>query len=255
MDSIETARARLANAQRVAVLSGAGISTDSGIPDFRGPDGLWTKNPEAEMLSQFSVWLSDESVRKAAWRGRVEKPLWDAKPNAGHYAINELVERGNLEAVVTQNIDRLHHDAGTPHDKIIELHGNLYESICLRCGERHDIAVELDRVRAGDHDPHCLMVIDGVECGGILKSATISFGQSLIEADLQRANEAAQTCDVLLCVGTTLGVYPAAGLVPIAASNGAYLIIVNGEPTGFDDLADALFHADITKTLLALLAA
>jgi NAD-dependent deacetylase len=207
------------------------------------------------MLSQFKVWLSDETVRKAAWRSRVEKPLWDAKANDGHRVVNELVARGALEAVITQNIDRLHHDAGTPADKIIEIHGNVHESVCLSCGERHAIAIELERVRRGDHDPHCLELIDDQACHGILKSATISFGQSLIEHDLDRARAAAIACDVMLCVGSTLGVYPAAGLVPIAVNNGAYLIIVNGEPTGFDDLADALFHADITKTLLALLAA
>jgi len=254
MDSLEIAKQRLAEAQRVVVLTGAGISTDSGIPDFRGPDGLWTKNPEAEMLSQFSVWKSDESVRRAAWRGRVEKPLWDARANAGHLAINALVRRDALEALITQNIDRLHHGAGTPADKIIEIHGNLHESVCLTCGERHDIAMELERVRSGDDDPHCLQLINGVACTGILTSATISFGQSLIERDLERARAAATACDVMLCVGSTLGVYPAAGLVPIALSSGAYLIIVNGEPTGFDDLADALFHADITQTLRALLA-
>lgn len=251
--AVEAARQRLQEARAVFVLTGAGISTDSGIPDFRGPEGLWTKNPEAEMLSQYSVWMSDSDVRRAAWRGRVEKALWDAEPNEGHRALNRLVERTALRGLVTQNIDRLHHAAGTPPELIIEIHGNLFESVCQSCGERHDIELELDRVRAGDDDPHCFRDSNGQICGGVLKSATISFGQALVEEDLARAQHMAEECDVMLCVGSTLGVYPAAGLVPLATRHGASLIIVNGEPTSFDEWADIVIHEDITSTLTALL--
>jgi NAD-dependent deacetylase len=240
-----TARVRdwLAGASRVTVLSGAGISTDSGIPDFRGPNGIWTKDPSAEKLATLDHYLSDPEVRKRAWRNRLESPTWRAEPNAGHRAIVELERRGQLLAIVTQNIDELHQRAGSAPELVIEIHGTMRHVVCLSCGERAPMERALERVRAGEEDPPCRT------CGGILKSATISFGQNLVPEDLERAHLAARGCDVLLAVGTSLTVYPAAGLVPVAVDAGARVVIVNGEPTPYDDLADATLRGPISTIL------
>ena len=230
-------------AERILVLTGAGISTDSGIPDFRGPNGVWTKNPAAEKTATLSHYMSNPDVRKQAWRHRVESPMWDSEPNVGHHAIVELERRGKLLALITQNVDGLHLKAGSDPQRVIEVHGNTREVVCMQCGETAPMQRALDRVRAGEEDPPCR------SCGGILKSATISFGQSLVEDDLIRADAAARACDLLLAVGSTLGVYPAAGVVPIAKRSGARIVILNAEATEMDDIADAVLRGSISELL------
>lgn len=230
-------------ARRVVALTGAGISTDSGVPDFRGPQGLWTRNPKAEKLSDITHYMSDPEVRRLSWRSRLEHPAWAAKPNAGHLALVELERRGKLHALITQNVDELHQLAGNSPEKVIEVHGTMRQVVCMRCGERGPMERALERVRAGESDPPCR------SCGGILKSATISFGQPLVPEVIDRALRAAVEADLLLAVGTTLRVHPVAGAVPAAKAAGARLVIVNAEPTPFDDLADALFHDSISSVL------
>jgi NAD-dependent deacetylase len=248
VDELEPARAWLASARRVVVLTGAGLSTDSGIADFRGPQGVWTKAPEAETASHLSHYLGDAAVRVRAWRRRIESPTWSAEPNEGHRALVTLERSGRLHTLITQNIDGLHQAAGSDPDRVVEVHGTMREVACLECGDRAPMEVAIERVRAGEHDPPCL------RCGGILKSATISFGQSLVPADLERAFEAAHTCDLLLAVGSTLAVFPIADVVPVAVSQGARAVIVNGSPTAMDDLADAVVTGSISEVLPALVA-
>jgi NAD-dependent protein deacetylase/lipoamidase len=252
---IEQATALLQRARRVVVLTGAGISTDSGIPDFRGPNGVWTKDPEAEKASNIDYYVSDPDVRRRAWQNRLTSPIWDAEPNAGHLALVELERTDRLDTLVTQNIDGLHQKAGHSPERIIEIHGTTRDIVCLRCGDRQPAAPVHARVRAGELDPVCRAIShNGSACGGILKSATISFGQSLVEEDLRRAETAAESCDVLLAVGSTLGVYPAAGMVPIAVRTGSVVVIVNGEPTELDRLADVVVLGSISEILPALVA-
>jgi len=230
-------------------LTGAGISTESGIPDFRGPQGIWTKDPSAERLASIEAYLSDPDVRRRAWRNRLESPTWSAEPNAGHLALVDLERAGKLDTLVTQNVDGLHHAAGNDPSRIVEIHGTMRDVVCLACGDRGPAAPTLERVRQGEEDPACL------RCGGILKSATISFGQSLVAEDLVRAEAAAARCDLLLAVGTSLAVYPAAGLVPVAADHGARVVIVNAEPTPYDLLADAVVRQPIGESLPAIVGA
>jgi NAD-dependent deacetylase len=237
----------LSEARRITVLTGAGISTDSGIPDFRGPQGVWTKNPAAEKASTLAHYLHDPEVRRAAWENRVHSPAWAAEPNAGHQAIVELQRQGRLVALVTQNIDELHQRAGSDPDLVVEVHGTMHQVVCWACGWRGPMPETLDRVRAGDPDPHCKT------CGGILKSATISFGQSLDPATIARAERAALDCDALLAVGTSLGVHPVAGLVPLAYEAGAEIVIVNAEPTPFDHIATVI-RGSISEVLPELVA-
>ena len=244
---VEDARRLIDEAQQVVVLTGAGISTDSGIPDFRGPQGVWTKNPAAEKTATLQYYLADPEIRKQAWRNRLDSPTWQAQPNAGHRAIVALERRGKLHTLVTQNIDELHQKAGTDPAKVVEIHGTMRKVVCMSCGERAPMERALDRVRAGEEDPPCRT------CGGILKSATISFGQNLVMEDLDRAERAAAACDLLLAVGSTLGVYPAAGLVPLAKGAGARIVIVNAEATGYDSIADAVLRDPISDVLPALL--
>ena len=245
-DLIEQARALLADAARVVVLTGAGISTDSGIPDFRGPNGLWTKNPEAEKQATLSYYVADPEVRKRSWQWRLQTAADTFEPNAGHRALVALEERGNLALLITQNVDGLHLVAGTSRERLVEIHGTTREVVCLDCEARGPMSTALDRVRAGEEDPACRV------CGGILKSATISFGQGLVAADLERADAAARDADVVLAVGTTLGVYPIANVVPIAKSRGASVVIVNGGPTEMDDLADLRLEGSISDLLPAI---
>src|SRR5437016_6107390 len=230
-DPIDRVKAWVAEAERVVVLTGAGISTESGIPDFRGPQGVWTKNPGAEKMATLQHYLADPEVRKQSWRNRLESPAWRAEPNEGHRAIVVLERRGKLHTLVTQNIDELHQKAGTDPAKVVEIHGTMRHVVCMSCGERAPMERALERVRAGEDDPPCRT------CGGILKSATISFGQNLVVEDLERAQRAAEDCDLLLAVGSSLTVFPAAGLVPIAKSAGAALIIVNADPQPYHDNA------------------
>jgi NAD-dependent deacetylase len=230
----------------IVVLTGAGISTESGIPDFRGPQGVWTKDPKAERLSSIRHYMADAEVRKLAWKSRLDHPAWGAAPNAGHRALVELERRGKLEALITQNIDGLHQIAGSSPDKVIEVHGTMREVMCMSCGWRGPMTPVLDRVRAGDADPAC------TRCSGILKSATISFGQPLAPDVIDHAMRAAARADLLLAVGTSLQVYPVAGVVPLAKSAGARLMIVNAQPTPFDDLADEIMRQPIGEVLPAL---
>jgi len=242
-DPVEEARRRIDAARRVVVLTGAGISTDSGIPDFRGPKGVWTRNPAAEKQSTIQHYLADPEVRKAAWRSRLDSPAWSAEPNAGHRALVALERRGLLHALVTQNIDELHQRAGSSPDKVIEVHGSMRRVMCWQCGRRAPMEEALARVRAGDADPHCR------DCGGILKSDTISFGQALVPDVIDRAMTAAAEADLLLAVGTTLQVQPVAGMVPIAARAGAQVVIVNDQPTAMDSLADVVLRSKIGPVL------
>jgi len=231
------------HAERIVVLTGAGISTDSGIPDFRGPQGLWTRNPAAEKLSNIHHYVADREVRKAAWQARLEHPAWRAQPNAGHRALAELEDRGKLLALVTQNIDGLHQHAGNSPERVVEVHGTVHDVICLDCGWKGPMLETLERVRAGEEDPPCR------QCNGMLKSNTISFGQSLVPEVLRAAETAALRADLLLSVGTSLQVYPVAGMVPVAKSVGARVVIVNAQPTPFDDLADAVLCGSISEVL------
>jgi NAD-dependent deacetylase len=244
----DTAQVRgwLDEAERVVVLTGAGISTDSGIPDFRGPQGVWTKNPGAEKTATLQHYMSSAEVRRQAWRNRLESTAWTAQPNAGHHAIVALEQQGKLHTLITQNIDELHQQAGTDPAKVVEIHGTMRQVMCMACGERAPMERALDRVRAGEEDPPCRT------CGGILKSATISFGQNLVPDDLERSERAASACDLLLAVGSSLTVYPAAGLVPLARAAGARVVIVNAEPTPYDDIADAVLRGSISEVLTAL---
>jgi NAD-dependent deacetylase len=230
-DEVADAVATVAAASRIAVLSGAGISTESGIPDFRGPDGLWTKNPASERLSSLQAYRDDPDVRLRSWQTRLTHPVWDARPNDGHRALVTLEEAGRLHAILTQNIDGLHQRAGSSPSLVLELHGSMFDTVCLSCGDRRPMRAALDRVEAGDADPPCLA------CGGIIKSATISFGQPLDTGVLARARDAAVTCDLMLVAGSSLAVQPAAGLVGLAARAGAAVVICNGSATPYDRLA------------------
>ncbi len=245
--ALATARRWLDEATAVVVLTGAGISTDSGIPDFRGPQGVWTRNPKAELMSQLSYYVSDPEVRRLSWQHRRASPAWTAEPNAGHLALVELQRRGTLHTLLTQNIDELHQRAGIDPARVVELHGTMRRYACLDCGVGGPMEEALVRVEEGDDDPSC------VDCGGILKSATISFGQALVPEDVARAERAAGEADLLLAVGSTLTVYPAAGVVPLAKAAGARVVIVNGEPTAFDDIADVVLRGPIGEILPALL--
>ena len=247
-DDVARARAWVAGAERVVALTGAGISTDSGIPDFRGPQGVWTRDPQAERTATIQTYLADPEVRRRTWRSRLESPVWQARPNSGHLALVELERQGRLHTLITQNTDELHRLAGNDPGRIVELHGTMRRVRCLSCGEEGPMAPVLDRVRAGEDDPAC------PTCGGILKAATISFGQALRPADLERAARAAAECDLLLAVGTTLRVSPANGLVPLARGNGARLVIVNAQPTPYDSLADAVLQEPISDVLPAIVA-
>lgn len=244
---VEQVRGWVNDAHRVVALTGAGISTESGIPDFRGPQGLWTKNPLAEKLSNIHYYMTDPAVRKAAWKSRLEHPAWTAQPNAGHRALAALEQRGKLHALITQNIDELHQMAGNSPGKVVEVHGTVRKVVCMSCGMTAAMHKALERVRGGEEDPPCR------ECGGILKSATISFGQALVPEVIQRALRAAGEADLFFAIGTSLQVYPVAGAVEVAKAARARLVIVNAEPTPFDDMADAVFRESIGALLPQLL--
>ena len=230
------------------MLTGAGISTDSGIPDFRGPQGVWTKDPSAQRSSNIADYVADPEVRRRVWQMRLASPAWTAVPNAGHLALVDLEWQGRLRTVLTQNIDGLHQLAGNDPARVVELHGTMREVMCLACGDRGPMEPVLDRLRSGEDDPDCL------RCGGLLKSATVSFGQSLVAADLIRAEREALECDLLLAVGSTLTVSPACNLVDVAAAAGATVVIVNAQPTPYDAIADAVIREPISEVLPRLVA-
>jgi NAD-dependent deacetylase len=236
----------LQDAERVTVLTGAGISTDSGIPDYRGPQGVWTRNPEAARLSTLQDYVGDPEVRRRAWRGRRDHAAWTAQPNAGHRALVALEHTGKLVALLTQNVDGLHQRAGSSPDLVVELHGTIWLVECLGCGERAPMGDALARVDAGEDDPHCL------SCGGLLKSATVSFGQQLNPLVVARAAAAARNCDLFLVAGSSLMVQPAAGLCGVALEAGARLVIVNAQPTPYDVVAHAVVREPLGAALPAL---
>ena len=241
--STASVRAWVGEAKRIVVLTGAGISTESGIPDFRGPQGVWTKDPEAEKLSNIHYYTADPGIRRKSWQARLSHPAWEAQPNTGHMAIVALERRGKLHALITQNIDGLHQRAGNSPERVIEVHGTVHDVVCLSCGGKGPMEAALARVRAGEDDPAC------EDCGGILKSDTISFGQQLVPEVIERAMQAATEGDLFISVGTSLQVYPIAGTVQIAKRARARVVIVNAEPTPFDPIADAVLRTPIGETL------
>ncbi|MGB5080512.1 MAG: Sir2 family NAD-dependent protein deacetylase [Burkholderiales bacterium] len=240
---LDRVRVWLGEAKRIVVLTGAGISTESGIPDFRGPQGVWTRDPEAEKLSSIRHYLADPEVRRKSWQSRLAHPVWTARPNAGHAALARLERRGGLHGLITQNIDGLHQKAGNSSERVIEVHGTLHAAVCLACAWRGPMGETLERVRSGEADPPC------ERCGGILKSDTISFGQALVPEVIDRAMRVAAESELLLAVGTSLRVYPVAGVVPVAKRAGARVVIVNAEATPLDGIADAVLGGPIGETL------
>ena len=246
--TLNDAHSLVAAATCITVLTGAGISTNSGIPDFRGPNGLWTNNPKAEKMATLQHYLADPEVRELAWQNRIHSPAWTARPNAGHEALVALERQGRLHALITQNIDELHQRAGNDPDRVIEVHGTMFKTVCWSCGDKLPMETALERVRAGDVDPACLL------CGGVLKSDTISFGQALVPEVIARAMAASEACDLFLAIGSTLSVFPAANTVPRAKAAGAKVVIVNGGPTEMDRFADAVVNGDISEVLPLLVA-
>lgn len=239
----------VAQARRIVFFTGAGISTDSGIPDFRGPNGLWTQNPLAEKTSTLSHYLKNPEVRKVAWEGRVRNFGSTVQPNAGHHAIVDIDKMGILSSVITQNVDGLHQAAGISDDKVIEVHGTIKFGRCWDCDDRRPMAEFIQRVRDGDPDPHCEL------CGGIVKSDAILFEQALVPEVIDRAFTEAEQCDVLIAVGSTLQVSPANGVVPRARAAGAHVVIINGEPTVMDRYAHSIVVGSISPAMQALVAA
>ncbi|AKZ59103.1 NAD-dependent protein deacetylase 2 [Streptomyces ambofaciens ATCC 23877] len=231
----------------VAVLSGAGISTDSGIPDYRGPNGLWRRDPEAEKLVTYEYYMGDPEIRRRSWRMRRETGALRAEPNAAHRAVAELERSGVPVRVITQNVDGLHQLAGLSARKVLELHGTARSWVCTGCHARGPMEDALARVDAGEDDPPCL------ECGGILKPATVMFGERLDPVVLGEAAAVSKACQVFIAVGSSLQVQPAAGLAGVAADHGARLVVVNAEPTPYDDLADEVVREPIGTALPELL--
>jgi NAD-dependent deacetylase len=238
----------LRSARSIVVLAGAGISTESGIRDFRGPNGVWTTNPDAERTATIGHYVADPEVRRQAWQNRANGAMLDAEPNAGHFALAELERCAALDVLITQNIDGLHHRAGSTPERIVEIHGNIREVKCLSCRWRGPMDETLARVRAGETDPTCH------RCGGLLKSATVSFGEALDPGDLRRAQRAAARADVFVAVGTSLAVYPVAALPDHALANRARLVIMNAEPTSYDRSAHAIQRGRLGEILPELVA-
>jgi NAD-dependent deacetylase len=247
--ALESVRSLLTEARRISVMTGAGISTDSGIPDFRGPNGLWTRDPKADRMFHLATYLASKDVRERAWQARATHPVWQAKPNAAHRALVDLAADGRLRAIITQNIDGLHQQAGSDPDLVIELHGTIFETECLTCADRADMRAALDRVASGETDPPCAI------CGGILKSATISFGQQLDARVLARARDAVEDADLMLVAGSSLTVQPAAGLVGRAARRGVTVVVCNESPTPYDQFATAVLRDRLGELLPALVRA
>lgn len=234
----------VSQARLVTVLTGAGVSTASGIPDFRGPQGLWTKDPKAARMFDIDAYVADRDIRVLAWRNRRDHPAWTATPNAAHRAIVDLEKQGRLRAVITQNIDGLHQAAGNGQfAAVLEVHGSIRNTICLQCGQRRPMTETLARLESGEEDPECLA------CGGMLKSDTISFGQQLDAQVLDEAMRAARESDVLVAAGTSLQVNPVASLVPMAWQAGARVVICNAEPTPYDSIAEVVVRDPLERAL------
>ncbi|WP_121709078.1 Sir2 family NAD-dependent protein deacetylase [Streptomyces sp. E5N91] len=231
----------------VAILSGAGVSTDSGIPDYRGPNGLWRRDPEAEKLVTYEYYMGDPEIRRRSWLMRRDSAALHAEPNAAHRAVADLERRGVPVRVLTQNVDGLHQLAGVSARKVLELHGTARDCVCTGCGARGPMADVLARIEAGEHDPPCL------DCGGVLKTATVMFGERLDPVVLGEAAAISKACQVFVAVGTSLQVEPAAGLARVAVEHGARLVVVNAEPTPYDELADEVIREPIGTALPALL--
>jgi NAD-dependent deacetylase len=253
-DDLDDARGLIERSANVVVITGAGVSTASGIPDFRGPDGVWTKNPSAERLSNIDAFISSSEVRERAWGLLLARSAVDIQPNPAHFALVAFERTGKLKALVTQNIDGLHIKAGSDPTLVIEVHGNSRTTRCLSCGDELPTSKVLERVAAGELDPHCRAMVLGVECRGLLKTAVVSFGQPLPADDFARAEYLAKTCELLICIGSTMSVAPVSGLVPKALSRGAKLMIINAEPTPFDDEGEVIVRGDIPTVLGQLFA-
>ncbi|MER6346839.1 SIR2 family NAD-dependent protein deacylase [Streptomyces sp. NPDC001595] len=235
------------NKPLVALLTGAGVSTDSGIPDYRGPQGLWRRDPEAEKLVTYEYYMGDPEIRRRSWLMRRDAGALRASPNAAHRAVAELERSGVPVRVITQNVDGLHQLAGMPDRKVLELHGTARRYVCTSCHARGPMEEALARVEAGEPDPPC------GTCGGVLKPATVMFGERLDPVVLGDAVAIAKACQIFIAAGTSLQVQPAAGLAGVAADHGARLIIVNAEPTPYDELADEVIREPIGSALPELL--
>lgn len=242
-DPVNLLRVLIAQSERIVLFTGAGISTESGVPDFRSPGGVWTRMKPIT-LQEF---VRDEGMRREAWRRRFlsEDGMTGAKPNAGHAAVHALIASGRASCVITQNIDNLHQDAGTPQEKVLEIHGNATYATCLECEARHELADLAPPFLERGIIPECR------NCGGLVKVATISFGQAMPEALMAQAKSEALTCDLFIVLGSSLVVYPAAALPLLAKRNGARLVIVNRDPTDQDEIADLVIHDSIGKVMSA----
>ncbi|MGE0851754.1 MAG: NAD-dependent deacetylase [Hyphomicrobiaceae bacterium] len=241
MTKVDELKRMIAEARNVVAFTGAGISTESGIPDYRSPGGIWTKFRPIE----FGDFMASAEARRETWRRKFasDAVLRKATPNAGHRALARLVEQGRMTAVVTQNIDGLHQASGVPDDKVIELHGNATYATCLECRRRYELEWVREIFAIDERLPLC------TGCGGIIKTATISFGQAMPEAEMERAQEVTLAADLFIVLGSSLVVYPAAGFPIMAKRNGSRLVIVNREPTEQDDLADLVINAEIGSTM------
>jgi NAD-dependent protein deacetylase/lipoamidase len=241
MAQVDDLKRMIADAECIVAFTGAGISTESGIPDFRSPGGIWTRYKPIE----FSDFLASAEARRETWRRKfvTDETMKKATPNAGHRALARLIEQGRMTAVVTQNIDGLHQASGVPDDKVIELHGNATYAACLDCRKRYALDWVREIFAVDERLPIC------TACGGIIKTATISFGQSMPEAEMERAREATMAADLFIVLGSSLVVYPAAGFPIMAKRNGSRLVIVNREPTDQDELADLVINAEIGTTM------
>jgi NAD-dependent deacetylase len=241
MAQVDDLERLIAEAECMVAFTGAGISTESGIPDYRSPGGIWTKFRPID----FGDFMASAEARRETWRRKFasHETLQKATPNAGHRALARLVEKGKMAAVVTQNIDGLHQASGMPDDKVIELHGNATYAACLDCHKRYELDWVREIFAVDERLPIC------TACGGIIKTATISFGQSMPEAEMERAREVTMAADLFIVLGSSLVVYPAAGFPIMAKRNGSRLVIVNREPTDQDELADLVINAEIGATM------
>ncbi len=247
MSPVDQLAKLIVECERAVVFTGAGISTESGVPDFRSPGGVWSRMKPI----YFDEFVASEAMRREAWTRTFSGVMkWTgAKPNAGHMAVARLVARGKVSAVITQNVDNLHQDSGVPPDRIIELHGNASYATCLSCGLRHELEVLKQSFLGRDEIPNCR------DCGGLVKTATVSFGQPMPQVQMERAEEETLACDLFLVLGSSLVVYPAAGFPILAKRNGARLAIINREPTEQDQYADVVIHDGIGPVMSAIVPA